>query len=34
MRSGTRPVATAAGTSPAEALDNVVEVAERKFAGR
>jgi len=32
VRSGTRPVATAAGTSPAEALANVVEAAERKLA--
>ncbi|MEO8541658.1 MAG: hypothetical protein ABI577_18100 [bacterium] len=29
VRSGTRPVATAAGTSAAEALANVIERAER-----
>jgi hypothetical protein len=31
VRSGTRPVASAAGTSAAEALANVIESAERKL---
>ena len=32
VRSGTRPVATAAGTSPDEALANAIERAEKKLA--